>query len=161
MRGNFPRPDSGVSIVELALLLPLIILLIAGMVDLGLALREAQVISEASRYGARLGSSRFITCEQIEKTAESNALRYLKDAGLNETKWQVDAAVLPPLGDDPAKEDEMGDVLKFRSVQVSITRNTNSPSCILCVLPILNTIGTAAKSTFLLEPRPLLLEPLC
>jgi Flp pilus assembly protein TadG len=48
--------DRGAALVETAMILFLVLLLIAGMVDLGRAFSEYIVIGEASRAGARYGS---------------------------------------------------------------------------------------------------------
>jgi Flp pilus assembly protein TadG len=49
------RRNSGVAAVEFALVLPVLILLIAGMMDLGHAFYLKQIITNASREGARYG----------------------------------------------------------------------------------------------------------
>ena len=48
--------DRGAALVETAMVLLLVLLLIAGMADLGRAFNEYIVIGEASREGARYGS---------------------------------------------------------------------------------------------------------
>jgi len=45
--------ERGVSLLELALSLPILLLIIAGVVDFGLALRSTLNISDATRFGAR------------------------------------------------------------------------------------------------------------
>ncbi len=49
------RNNSGVAALEFAIVLPVLILLIAGMMDLGHAFYLKQVITNASREGARYG----------------------------------------------------------------------------------------------------------
>jgi Flp pilus assembly protein TadG len=49
------RGSSGVAAVEFAIVLPLLILLIAGMMDLGHAFYLKQIVTNASREGARYG----------------------------------------------------------------------------------------------------------
>lgn len=49
------RAEQGVASVEFALLLPLLLLLLMGTVELGLALYDKAVITHASREGARAG----------------------------------------------------------------------------------------------------------
>jgi hypothetical protein len=50
------RRNSGVAAVEMAIVLPLLILIIAGVLDLGHALYLKQIITNASREGARYGA---------------------------------------------------------------------------------------------------------
>jgi hypothetical protein len=49
------RRNSGVAALEFAIVLPVLILLIAGMMDLGHAFYLKQIITNASREGARYG----------------------------------------------------------------------------------------------------------
>ena len=49
------RRNSGVAAVEFAIVMPILILLIAGMMDLGHAFYLKQIITNASREGARYG----------------------------------------------------------------------------------------------------------
>ena len=50
------RYNKGGSLVELALLLPLLVLILAGVVDLGRAFHDYIIINNASREGARFAS---------------------------------------------------------------------------------------------------------
>lgn len=52
---RFVRCESGAAAVEFALLLPLLMSLVLGVVDLGLAVYTQSVLSNASREGARAG----------------------------------------------------------------------------------------------------------
>jgi Flp pilus assembly protein TadG len=49
-------PERGTALVELALVLPLLLVVIAGIVDFGFAFQRYEVITNAAREGARLGS---------------------------------------------------------------------------------------------------------
>ena len=49
------RLQTGSNIVEFALILPLLLVLVSGIVDLGLALYDKAVITNAAREGARFG----------------------------------------------------------------------------------------------------------
>src|SRR5258708_19290597 len=52
MRGS--APDRGAAVVEFALLLPLLLLLLFGIIDFGRALNAQITITQAAREGARL-----------------------------------------------------------------------------------------------------------
>ena len=48
--------ERGAALVELAMVLPLLLVVIAGIVDFGFAFQRYEVITNAAREGARLGS---------------------------------------------------------------------------------------------------------
>lgn len=48
--------EQGAALVELALVLPLLLVVIAGIVDFGFAFQRYEVVTNAAREGARLGS---------------------------------------------------------------------------------------------------------
>jgi Flp pilus assembly protein TadG len=50
------RSERGAELIEFALILPLIIILLMGIFDFGLAFQRYEVITNAAREGARLGS---------------------------------------------------------------------------------------------------------
>ena len=51
------KAERGISLLELAFFLPVLVLIVAGIVDYGFALREMQAIQSAAREGARLAAS--------------------------------------------------------------------------------------------------------
>jgi Flp pilus assembly protein TadG len=53
---NIPSGERGAAVVELALLLPLLTILILGLIDLGLIVREHQILQNAAREGARFSA---------------------------------------------------------------------------------------------------------
>lgn len=76
------RSESGASAVEFALLLPVLMMVLFGIIEFGLALYRQAILTNASREGARLGivqSVPAITNGQIN-TAIDN---YLTPAGIN------------------------------------------------------------------------------
>lgn len=75
------RSESGASAVEFALLLPVLMMILFGIIEFGLALYRQSILTNASREGARLGivqSVPAITNGQIN-TAIDN---YLTPAGI-------------------------------------------------------------------------------
>ena len=55
LRFNPKSPQRGMALVEFALILPLLLLVIFGTVEFGLALHDKNVITHAARVGARAG----------------------------------------------------------------------------------------------------------
>jgi Flp pilus assembly protein TadG len=55
-RGRQGREENGAELIEFALILPLILILLMGIFDFGLAFQRYEVITNAAREGARLGT---------------------------------------------------------------------------------------------------------
>jgi Flp pilus assembly protein TadG len=76
------RSETGASAVEFALLLPLLMMILFGIIEFGFALYRQAVLTNASREGARLGivqSIPAITTGQINAAVDT----YLTPAGIN------------------------------------------------------------------------------
>ena len=76
------RSESGAAAVEFALLLPLLMMIVFGIIEFGLALYQQAILTNASREGARLGivqSVPAITSGQINATIDN----YLAAANIN------------------------------------------------------------------------------
>ena len=75
------RSESGASAVEFALLLPVLMMILFGIIEFGLALYRQAILTNASREGARLGivqSVPAITTAQIDAAIDN----YLTAAGI-------------------------------------------------------------------------------
>lgn len=66
------RNNRGQSIVELAMILPIIIILLFGIFEFGRVFNAHMVIANASRQGARVGSVG-ATVTEVESTVRTNA----------------------------------------------------------------------------------------
>src|SRR5262249_34614720 len=76
------RSESGASAVEFALLLPVLMMILFGIIEFGFALYQQAVLTNASREGARLGivqATPAITTAQINAAIDT----YLTPAGIN------------------------------------------------------------------------------
>ena len=76
------RSESGASAVEFALLLPVLMMILFGIIEFGLALHRQAILTNASREGARLGivvSSPPIALAAVNAKIDS----YLTSAGIN------------------------------------------------------------------------------
>ena len=164
---HLPSDERGVSFVELAIFLPVLLLIIAGVVDYGFALREVQVIASAAREGARIAAShsrvnkvpcsdkkspvtgvacdgtlKIANTDPVDVTAKKSACSFIRTSGLTSTDWLVTAAVPAPV---------IEDATAFDVVTVSIERNPKSNACILCWESILEAFRARTESTFTLE----------
>lgn len=87
------RSESGQAIVELALTLPLLLLIVMGIFDFGLMFQRYEVVTNAAREGARVGvlqGSGYTTGD-----AANRALQYLDVGGLNVTTRSCGGALAP------------------------------------------------------------------
>ena len=75
------RSESGASAVEFALLLPVLMMVLFGIIEFGLALYRQAILTNASREGARLG---IVQSVPAITTAQINAVinTYLTNAGI-------------------------------------------------------------------------------
>lgn len=84
VQGLRPKKEEGASLVEFAILAPLFVVLLFGLVEFGLAMYSKGMITNASREGARFGvvyaTPRKTTAEITAKVQE-----YLANAGLMDT----------------------------------------------------------------------------
>ena len=85
----------GQALVEFALVLPLFLLLLAGMVDFGLGLNASITVTNAAREGARLGTTKPIA-SAIDARARAMT------AGLDASKVDVATSCKRPTGSTPA-----------------------------------------------------------
>lgn len=76
--------ERGGSIAEFALLAPLFVVLLFGMVEFGLAIYSKGVLTNASREGARMGVI-FGTPRKTEAEITTRVQDYLSKAGFNDT----------------------------------------------------------------------------
>jgi hypothetical protein len=86
------RDERGAQLIEFALVFPLLLLITAGIVDLGLLIRDYQVITNAAREGARLGAAEGIADDIVE----TRVATYVADGGLDgEPITEVEEVVVP------------------------------------------------------------------
>ncbi len=73
-KARMPHCQRGVAVVEFALILPILLVLLVGIVDVSLALYDKAVITNASREGARAGivaRSPSLTDAQIQQVVQN------------------------------------------------------------------------------------------
>ncbi|MBI2169918.1 MAG: pilus assembly protein [Actinobacteria bacterium] len=63
---NFRRDERGVVAVELAFVLPILVLLLFGIVECAITYNRAQALHAAAREGARVASQSYATSGEIE-----------------------------------------------------------------------------------------------
>jgi Flp pilus assembly protein TadG len=85
------RRDSGQAVIEMALTLPLLLLIVFGIFDFGFMFQRYEVVTNAAREGARLG----VLADYTEAEAEARALAYLQTSGIVGTTRACGGAEVP------------------------------------------------------------------
>jgi len=107
VRSRLPRQQRGAVLVEMAIILPVLTLLLVGIVNMGLLIRDYQVLQNAAREGARYSA---LQINQIARatdpTATTNAIKdrvvtYLQHekitSGCDATNVTIDQAYSYPV----------------------------------------------------------------
>jgi Flp pilus assembly protein TadG len=69
-RARFARSESGASMVEFAIILPILFLFLFGIIDFGRALFQYNNLTNAAREGARFAATRFPDpCDEPDRTS--------------------------------------------------------------------------------------------
>jgi Flp pilus assembly protein TadG len=84
MKARFARSESGTSMVEFALVLPVILFLLIGLIETGRYMRFAILAAHAARAGVQYGAQSTLTA--IDKTGVANAA--VQD-GQSLSNWNV------------------------------------------------------------------------
>lgn len=83
----------GASAVEFALVLPLLVLLVMGIIDWGFYFYSEQIVVNAAREGARAGSLEAPSDAMAQADAAAAATTYLANGGLDAAKSLVTVTV--------------------------------------------------------------------
>ena len=98
-RGSRRASQSGQAIIELALCLPLLLVIVMGIFDFGLMFQHYEVVTNAAREGARVG----VLPNYTTADAQARAQQYLTSGGLTgSATFTIAVAPSPPFG-TPAK----------------------------------------------------------
>lgn len=86
MRKRFLRDEHGASAVEFAIILPVLLMLLFGIVEFGLAYRDYLAVTHAAREGARMAAVGEFSADEVAKrsypvTPSSISLTYLTPDG--------------------------------------------------------------------------------
>lgn len=81
----------GAEIIELALVTPIFLLLIAAMFDFGFLFRNWEVVTNAAREGARMGVLPDYLCDDTTTDVKDRVTAYMNGAGISDQKtYSVD-----------------------------------------------------------------------
>jgi Flp pilus assembly protein TadG len=73
------RSERGQAVIELALTLPLLLVVVFGIIDFGFMFQRYEAVTNAAREGARIG----VLADYTATEAQNRALDYLVASGLN------------------------------------------------------------------------------
>ena len=85
-----PRSERGSQLIEFALVLPLLLLVVLGIMDFGLLFQRYEAVTNAAREGARIAVLQGYTAPDVEERVK----QYLGDAGLSVTGPQTPITVV-------------------------------------------------------------------
>jgi Flp pilus assembly protein TadG len=132
-RGRQRDTQSGQAVIELALTLPLLLVIVMGIFDFGLMFQQFEVVTNAAREGARVG----VLPNYTTADAQARAQQYLTSGGLSGASATINAAVAGTTFGTPAKTVN----------QITVT--VNYPYTYPFIGPILNLIGGSLGSVTL------------
>ena len=88
------RSERGAEIIELALVAPIFMLLIAALFDFGFLFRNWELVTNAAREGARLGVLPAYACDGSTADVQQRVDAYMAAAGISNTSsYSVDMGV--------------------------------------------------------------------
>ena len=167
--------DAGASLIELALILPVVMILIAGLVDIGFKINRVKTISTAARHAARIaashskslsvvvpcGSPLALACDPgdsptpiatttVTGVAHHAACNFLRSAGYSAEDWRV---IVDRPKRDNRSEDGPGEAISatgnFFVASVQVERLENK--CLICYDQIFQMLHPRSTSSFVLE----------
>lgn len=139
---SFLRSEEGSSLLEFSLILPLMLLLFIGVVDLGFAVAESMSVEDAARAGAEYGSLPGKVNDLAGmQTAARNAAGGLSTLQVTASNW---CSCTPNGSPTPCAStcSGSGNPVQYVQVQTSATVNT-----VLGVKTILNYTGLPTSLT--------------
>ena len=101
--------ERGAELIEMALVLPLLLLIVGGIIDFGLLFREFNVVTNAAREGARAG---VLPEYGADGNVTARIQQYMDAAGMGITCPSADCVVTSPVIvlDGPAGQFDARDV---------------------------------------------------
>ena len=143
---NLLRSEEGSSLLEFSLILPLVLLLFLGVVDLGFAVAEAMSVEDAARAGAEYGSLTFASGNSSANIANIEAAAQNAAGSLVTLNWSTAPSYWWSCNGSPVASTSAcgsaGYPVEYVQVQTSATVNT-----ILGVTTVLNYVGLPTSLT--------------
>lgn len=137
--------QAGVALIELALVLPLLLFILVGLIDIGLPISQQDVILDATRHvGENLStvslSNSSLPCEELADLDQGLFGSYLQRSGLNPADWIVEAGI----------STQAEDGYEVQIVNVIARSNPERQSCWFCFGSNWRIFRVRAESSFTL-----------
>ncbi len=139
------RSERGVSIIELTFVLPIFLLVLVGLVDIGLTLRNIEALGDIAKDNARYAASKDTLCDSLQAKAQQRTAASLADMGFSNSNWTPEISFVFP-GEMPASLNP----LDLTLIKVLIK---NQRPCTMCLERFLKLSEVRAQAVFALEPR--------
>ena len=136
------KDEDGAALVEMALVLPLLMLILFGILEFGILLERWQVLTNGAREGARLGIVHIQdTCADatVAANVQQAVVNYVNAAGIGMTIAAGDVAVTSTGGGDLCT--------RGNTVQVQVANTYNwvvMPGFLAALAPSIQITGTSA-----------------
>jgi hypothetical protein len=119
------NPQSGVSMIEFAIVLPIVFSFLIATFDFGWVLYQTHIISQSVREGARKAATiRNVSCDGIKNAAFDETKRYLSHYGLNNELVEIS----PTTKDSTLSSRNLGYNVTLLHVEASMPAR-----CIICL----------------------------
>ena len=92
------RAERGAELIEMAIVTPILLMIIAGIFDFGMMFRAWEIVTNAAREGARVGTLPGYTAQDIDARVEE----YMAVSGITNTCGLEEPAPGDPCGAPPA-----------------------------------------------------------
>lgn len=135
----------GSAILETAIILPLVLLIIAGIMNFGSLEWQLQQVADSVRHGARVGANRsnvLMPCSQVVSESVMTATQCLASSKIGTLSWWG-----APTGSVVSAD---WDGLNLKFVKVAASTN-GSKSCLFCFSGLMDAITVSVESSFALE----------
>ena len=147
--------EAGISALEFTLVLPLIIILIAGVVQLGNAYHELQVLQQALRHGARVAAhysspTAGVACLTLTAAATKATREYLNQNGLYPDLNELDPNKFP-WTITPSMTTKVEGGVSVYFINMLGQKSTQVNSCVFCPNRLLSGITPSATASFALR----------
>ena len=139
--------ERGVSVIEFSFVLPLLLILTTGVVNLGSAIIQVQEFSGAVRHGARLAANQSnfeTTCSTLQNSGTEATTSYVRGGpGVYMADGWQDAEV--------RKLSVTWDGLEQEYFEISVGTRTEEDNCLFCYQGIIDRFQVDLNSLFAVE----------
>ncbi len=151
---SFAVAERGNALVEFALILPVFVLMTAGLMNLGSILWQLAAVADAIRYGARTSANSsnydgpLASCATLAARAAGSTSSYVASAKTNSRGWWSPAAA----GTSVAVWGSPGSPDFIQVPYVSVSMNTGATdNCVFCFENVLRRMQVDLSASFAIE----------